>query len=227
MRGCFVIGTDTEVGKTFQAAALARQLVASGLRVGVYKPVASGVDQSSIVAELSDAAILHRAAQLNCELSRVCPQQFAAPLAPPVAARAEGKRVDERLLLDGARWWADHCEFLIVEGAGGALSPISDSMTVLDVVAQFKAQQIVLPIVIVAANRLGVVNQTLLTVEAIIRRELPLAAVLLNTWPAASSSPDGSQASNLALLSHFVGQELIVSDASQLAERLTAVAFPG
>ncbi|MCA9158169.1 MAG: dethiobiotin synthase [Planctomycetales bacterium] len=192
-RGVFIIGTDTEVGKTFQACRLARALLARGTKVGVYKPVASGalstghkkngkplVDNFS--TGNSDAELLQAAAGSSEPLSRICPQSFAASIAPPLAARLEGKQVDERLLIDGAQWWRDHCDFLIVEGAGGALSPISDSMLVLDV-----AQKLRLPLVLVAANRLGVVNHVLLSIEAARARRLELLGVVLNTLPGSSS----------------------------------------
>jgi dethiobiotin synthetase len=193
LRGVFIIGTDTEVGKTFQACRLARALLARGKKVGVYKPVASGArptgrkkNDKSLAGnssmDNSDAELLQAAASSPEPLSRICPQSFAASIAPPLAARLEGKQVDERLLIDGAQWWRNHCDFLIVEGAGGALSPISDSMLVLDV-----AQKLRLPLVLVAANRLGVVNHTLLSIEAAGARHLDLLGVVLNTLPCSSS----------------------------------------
>lgn len=181
--GVFIIGTDTEVGKTVQACRLARTLADRGIDVGVYKPVASGapvLPESSVQRSVvgSDAEQLRAAARSCQPLLRVCPQSFAAPLAPPVAAELEGKSVDERLLIDGAQWWLSHCDFLVVEGAGGALSPISESMLVLDL-----AQRLQLPLVLVAANRLGVVNHTLLTIEAVHARQLQLHGIVLNTIP--------------------------------------------
>lgn len=188
-RGVFIIGTDTEVGKTFQACRLARTLLARGAKVGVYKPVASGAASTdctkkemplagSFLAENSDAELLQAAAGSHERLSRICPQTFVAAIAPPLAARLEGKQVDDELLIEGALWWRDRCDFLIVEGAGGALSPISDSMLVLDL-----AQKLGLPLVLVAANRLGVVNHTLLSIEAVRARQLELLGIVLNTLP--------------------------------------------
>ncbi len=218
MFGCFFIGTDTEVGKTYQAAALARWLVRAGVRVGVYKPVASGTNGSSgEAAEPSDAWLLHQAASLSCELSRVGPQQFTAALAPPLAARLEGKQVNEALLLEGALWWRGQCDFLIVEGAGGALSPLSDSMSSLDLAGRLRAAGLPLPLVLVAANRLGVVNHTRLTIEAAHQRQLPLAAVLLNRLPALHHAPDPAADTNLELLRQFCPDVPIVTDVEQLA----------
>jgi dethiobiotin synthetase len=194
--GLFFAGTDTEVGKTYQAAELARQLTDNRIRVGVYKPVASGLSLSAHDEELnpsetgSDANILCRAAGLSESLlSRICPQSFRAPLAPPVAAALEGSSVDESLLIEGARWWTGQCEFLIVEGAGGLCSPISSSMTVIDL-----ARQLELPVVLVAANRLGCVSQILLAAEALQRRDMHLFAVVLNQLPLPIGSLTGAAA---------------------------------
>ncbi len=194
--GVFIIGTDTEVGKTYQAVKLARALYARAIRVGVYKPVASGVAAEETIGESpaddltshdqapSDAACLQAAAQRQEPIARICPQSFRAPLAPPVAARLEGRTVDEPMLRAGAEWWKNACDFLIVEGAGGALSPISDSLTVLDL-----ASDLQLPLIVVAANRLGVVNHCLLTLEAAAARGLEVVGVVLNNLPAPVPPP--------------------------------------
>jgi dethiobiotin synthetase len=172
--GLFVIGTDTEVGKTFVACRLSKLLVEIGVSVGVYKPVASGAADS----QPSDAELLRAAANQNCELEHICPQQFAASVAPPIAAAMEGREVDEGLLLTGANWWLGRCDLLIVEGAGGALSPISAQQTVLDLAVQFGY-----PLLLVVANRLGAVNHTLLTLEAAHKRGLRVEAIVLNQLP--------------------------------------------
>ena len=170
--GLFVIGTDTEVGKTYVACQLAKSLVRGGTRVGVYKPAASGGEPGAP----GDAELLREAAGQSCDLVHVCPQQFAAPLAPPIAAAMEGREVDEALLVTGANWWLGRCDLLIVEGAGGALSPISKSLTVLDLAGQFGY-----PLLLVVGNRLGAVNHTLLTLEAAEKRNLRVEAIVLNT----------------------------------------------
>ncbi len=210
--GVFVVGTDTEVGKTYQAAALARHLVAQGHHIGAYKPAASGVVQG----QSSDPEILRAAAGLSCSLDRVCPQQFSAALAPPIAARVENRQVDEELLTAGAAWWQDNCDFLIVEGIGGVLAPVSDSLTVLDLCVELR-----LPTIVVAANRLGVVNHTLLTLEAISARGLHNLGVVLNTMPADRSrlqtgARDESLESNASLLRMFTPDTKIVSSICDL-----------
>src|SRR5689334_18385594 len=106
-RGLFITGTGTGVGKTYVGALIARALRDAGKRVGVYKPVASGCERSDDEFLSPDAIALWDAAGRPGSLSQVCPQTFSAPLAPHLAARAEGKRVDSKLLRDGIKVWLD------------------------------------------------------------------------------------------------------------------------
>ncbi len=176
-RGLFIVGNDTGVGKTYVAALVARDLVARGVRVGVYKPAASDCQlvDGELVAD--DAAVLWDAAGRPATLERVCPQRFAAPLAPHLAARAEAREVDADLLRSGAARWAGECDVLIVEGAGGLMSPMTDD----DYVATL-AEDIGYPLVVVARNALGVINQTLQTLIAAAAwgEGLDVAGIVLN-----------------------------------------------
>ncbi|QDT70426.1 ATP-dependent dethiobiotin synthetase BioD 1 [Planctomycetes bacterium MalM25] len=185
MSGLFITGTGTEVGKTHVAALIARQLVAEGVRVGVYKPAASGCRRIDDELVADDAVALWEAAGRPLTLEAVCPQRFEAPLAPNVAAREAGMRVDAELLRGGLEPWRDF-EFVLVEGAGGLMSPLSDADYNADL-----ARDLDLPLVIVAANRLGVINDTLQTVITAGARSLPVAGVVLNdVTPTADESRD-------------------------------------
>jgi dethiobiotin synthetase len=160
--GLFITGTDTGVGKTHVAATIARKLVADGLRVGVYKPAASGATADAHGNLTSDDAVqLWEAAGRQGDLERVCPQRFAAPLAPHLAARAEGRAIDARLVVDGLKYWRDRSDIVIVEGAGGLFSPFTDDRLNIDVAGGFGY-----PLVIVAPNRLGTIHGVLATVVA-------------------------------------------------------------
>jgi len=175
--GLFITGTSTEVGKTYVAAMIARALVAEGRRVGVYKPVASGCREAAGQLVADDALALWEAAGRPGNLAIVCPQRFLAPLAPPRAAAAERRRVDPALLRSGLDYWQTTSEIILVEGAGGLLSPLSDEDYNVDLAAGFG-----FPLLIVAANELGVINatlQTLVTARAKAPR-LPIAGVVLN-----------------------------------------------
>lgn len=190
--GLFITGAGTEVGKTYVAALIARQLVAEGVRVGAYKPAASGCHRQGETLVSDDAVALWDAAGRPLSLDAVCPQRFEAPLAPPRAALNEGRRVDAALLRSGLEVWRDACDFVLVEGAGGLMSPLSDEDYNADL-----ARDLGMPLVVVVANRLGVINdalQTLITAEA---KGLRVAGVVLNDL---GDTGDESRASNAAEL---------------------------
>jgi dethiobiotin synthetase len=186
LNGLFITGTGTGVGKTYVGALIAQQLRAAGKRVGVYKPAASGCEFHNGRLVSSDAVALWEAAGCPGTLEQVCPQLFAAPLAPHLAARTEGRHVDRQLLRHGIEFWRGSCDVLIVEGAGGLMSPISEEDFNADLAAEFG-----LPLVIVAANALGVINATLQTlITARHHRDgLAVAGVVLNSPLIAADDP--------------------------------------
>lgn len=194
MNGLFITGTDTGVGKTYVTCRLARQLRAQGVRVGIYKPACSGAQRHPETGEWqwSDVEVLSAALAHEFPRALICPQTFVAPLAPPVAAQQEGRRVDPGLLRSGAEAWQELVDVLLVEGAGGWLSPVTDEETVADL-----ASDVGFPVLVVAANRLGAINQTLLTVQSVHARKLAVAGVLLNN---VSPDDDASREGNLHLL---------------------------
>lgn len=170
------MGTDTEVGKTYAASLLARSYRHSGARVGVYKPVASGcaVVDGKLVAQ--DALQLWQAAGQPRTLDEVCPQRFEAPLAPNEAAKAAGKTVDRGRLRQAADVWQQSSDVLIIEGAGGLLSPLADDYLNIDLVRQFMPARVIL----VAANRLGTIHQTLATCAAAKQFDIPVTGIMLS-----------------------------------------------
>jgi dethiobiotin synthetase len=175
--GLFITGTDTGVGKTHVTALIAKALVDGGRRVGVYKPAASGCRCESGRLISDDAVALWNAAGRPGELDRVCPQRFATPLAPHLAARAEGKQLDAAMLRDGLEYWRARADIILVEGAGGLMSPLGDDEYVADL-----AEELAFPLIIVARNTLGTINQTLQTLiaAAAFHRGLAVAGVVLN-----------------------------------------------
>jgi len=178
VRGLFITGTDTEIGKTYVAALIAQNLVAAGHQVGVYKPAASGCTRAAGGALVSDDALaLWQAAGQPGSLAEVCPQIFAAAKAPHLAARDEGRQLDSTLLRRGLDVWLERSDVVIVEGAGGLMSPLGDDEFVADL-----AYDLGYPLVVVADNQLGAINhvlQTLIT-AATFRDGLPVAGVVLN-----------------------------------------------
>jgi dethiobiotin synthetase len=199
MQGLFITGTGTEVGKTYVACRIAESLVAQGLQVGVYKPAASGcrVVEGRVVSD--DAVALWHSAGKPGRLEDVCPQIFLAAVAPHVAARREGRTVDEDLLRRGLAAWTSRSDFILVEGAGGLMSPISDHDYVADLAHEFG-----FPLVVVAANELGVINATLQTLVTAghYRGGTKVAAVVLND--ARRRPEDESSSSNFQELSRRV-----------------------
>ena len=175
--GIFVVGTDTNVGKTFVAARIAAALARIGKRVGVYKPAASGCQRVGRALVSDDAVALWEAAGRPGELKAVCPQRFAAPLAPHLAAKEERREIDAQLLRRGVYYWQRRSDVVIVEGAGGLMSPIGEQEYIADLAADFGY-----PLVVVVPNRIGAINVTLLTLIAAAARPRPLhvAGIVLN-----------------------------------------------
>ena len=175
MKSLLVTGTDTDVGKTWISALIIRLLRNDNLSVGAYKPVCSGAQVRDGQPEWEDVQVLADSLQFDGDISAICPQRFLQPLAPNVAARLQETSVCEDTLEAGFRQWETLCEYLVVEGVGGLLCPISDQVNVADF---FKLLD--RPVLIVAANRLGVLNHTALTIEVARNRGLTIAGVVLN-----------------------------------------------
>ena len=175
--GLFITATDTGIGKTYVTALIARSLVASGRRVGVYKPAASGCRREGDEVVSDDAVALWDAAGRPGELDRVCPQRFLAHLAPDLAAHQEGKRLDGELVRGGIDYWRARSEIVLVEGAGGLMSPLAEGEYVADLAYDFG-----FPLVVVSRNVLGTINATLQTLitAATFREGLSIAGVVLN-----------------------------------------------
>jgi dethiobiotin synthetase len=190
-KGLFIIGADTGVGKTYVAALIARSLAAAGVRVGVYKPAASGCAWQGDQLVSADAVALWEAAGRPGTLGRVCPQRFEAPLAPHLAAEAEGRELDRGLLRTSLDYWHEQSDFVLVEGAGGFLSPLGHDEYVADLAAEFGY-----PLVVVVRNAVGAINQALQTLVAVAAwaDDLPIAGLVLN--PTEPRPDDPSLATN-------------------------------
>ncbi len=188
----FVTGTDTGVGKTFVACALATWLRKHGRRVAVMKPVETGVE-----SEPEDAVRLRRAAGDPASLDDVCPYRLRAPLAPAVAARLEGVTIDVDHLVTLAAWRAAGADILLIEGAGGLLVPIVAGVTYLELAARLGA-----PLLIVGANRLGTINHCALTARVASGAGLSVRGFALSQ-PAPVT--DASAASNAEVIASLTG----------------------
>ena len=174
MRGVFVTGTGTGVGKTVAAAVIARGLADAGRRVNVFKPALSGLDDPGE----PDHLLLRRAAQSGQAEDEVAPYRFGPPLSPHLAAELAGAEVEPGRVMEAAESAAAEAT-LVCEGVGGLLVPLTRGWLVRDF-----ARELGLPLVVVAAPALGTINHTLLTLEAARGAGLEVAAVVLNPWPA-------------------------------------------
>jgi dethiobiotin synthetase len=173
MHGLFVTATDTGAGKTFVTAAAARSLRRRGVACRVCKPVATGAEWIDGRLLADDTRLLAEAAG-DPDLDGVTPWTFAAPAAPPVAARLAGAALTLGGLADAARRRAAPGTLVLVEGVGGLLCPLTERETVADLAAVLG-----LPLVVVARRALGTLNHTLLTLEAARARRLAIAGVVV------------------------------------------------
>jgi dethiobiotin synthetase len=197
MRGYFVTATDTGVGKTEVACAILRAARAAGIDAVGMKPAQAG----DAPGEPSDAERLRDASDRVEPIEAICPYSLAAPLAPAVAARLEGRTIELPRILDAARALASRHAAIVVEGAGGLLVPLTERETFADL-----AVALALPVIVVARAGLGTVNHAALTVEALRRRGLDVAAIVLNrTAPV----DDPSVPHNAAEIARLTGSEVI------------------
>jgi dethiobiotin synthetase len=199
LRGLFITATDTGVGKTEVACALLRGHRARGLDLGAMKPAQSG----HAPGEPSDADRLREAAGDRDPVELVCPYTFAAPLAPAVAARLEARTVSLERILDAARALAARHAALLVEGAGGLLTPLTERESYADL-----AVALGLPVLVVARAGLGTVNHTALTCEALRSRGLAVHGVVLNRT---SPAGDASEPYNAAEIERLTGARVLAS----------------
>ncbi|MGH8297798.1 MAG: dethiobiotin synthase [Steroidobacteraceae bacterium] len=196
MKGFFVTGTDTGVGKTVVSVALTRALVARGLRVAVMKPIASGSDATAEGSRNPDALALMSAANVTAPYESVNPYCFLPPIAPHIAARDLGAAIDLALLRQRFESLAAAADCVIVEGAGGWLAPIGDRATMADLAAALS-----LPVLLVVGLRLGCLNHAFLTRESMTARGVPFAG-----WLANGIDPNFERATeNLATLTARLG----------------------
>ncbi len=224
-RGIFVTGTDTGVGKSLVAAALARFLVRQGIKVGVMKPVESGVSVPTALGQ--DGELLRWAADCDAPIDLISPCRLTEPLAPSLAAELADTVIDIDGLVSDAKQLLDSYEFVIVEGAGGLMVPLRDTFMVGDL-----ARRIGLPLLTVCRPNLGTINHTLLTLQAARAWGLEPAGLVVNNMPASPglaeehapamlaqlgglnvwqvlSQVEGSERQKVELLSRQFGEDLM------------------
>jgi len=216
--GLFIAGTDTGVGKTAVARALLCLARRRARRPLPFKPVETGCTDGPIDARALRAA----AGRDDLSMDLVCPFAFAAPVAPALAAEQSSVTLTINALVSAARRLFDHGDFLVVEAAGGLLSPYAADLTGADLAAA-----LALPVLLVARNALGTINHTALALAELRRRALPLAGIIL-VDTTATLAPD--RLHNARLITQLTGVRPLAtlpfvasSDADALADALASV----
>ena len=206
MSGVQIAGAHTDVGKTWVACALLRAARARGLGVSAFKPVVSGFDPADWTD--SDPGQLIAALGLPLtpdRLEAISPLRFAAPLAPPMAARLEGRSLDLAKLLALSRAWlaAEPADYRLLETAGGVMSPIAEDGLCLDLMAALP-----LPVILVGGGYLGAISHTLSALAVLRTAGLPVEAVVVSE-SADPEAPDFAQ--TVASVAQWSGGVLVVA----------------
>jgi dethiobiotin synthetase len=174
VRGAFVTGTGTEVGKTVVAATIARTAAARGERVAVFKPAVSGLDEGGE----PDHHVLRRAAGSDQSDDQIAPYRYGPPVSPHLGGELAGRAIDPARLATAAAEAGQDADRLVVEGVGGFLVPLTLGYLVRDF-----ARELGFSATIAAPSGLGTINHTLLTIDAVRSVGLEVEAVVLTPWP--------------------------------------------
>lgn len=197
LHGCFVTGTDTEVGKTRISAALLHWCAQQGWRSAGLKPVAAGTRVIDGQQVNEDVRALREASSVALSDAEVGPLQFTAACAPHIAAALDGRHIARAALWQHAHTLAAQADVLVVEGVGGFCVPLGADWDTADL-----ARDLGLPVLLVVGLRLGCINHALLTAEAVHARGLRLAG-----WVGNSLTPDMPWADeNVATLREWLWQ---------------------
>lgn len=175
-KGLFIAGTDTGVGKTLVTAGLVRYARNQGLRCVAVKPVETGCKPREGVLFPEDGAFLREASENDLSLDDCAPFRFSLPASPARAAAMEGSKLFLSDLEEHVRTVVESADLTVVEPAGGLMVPIEEDLMVIDL-----ALRLGFPTVLVARSSLGTINHTLLSVEALNRREIELAGIVLSS----------------------------------------------
>jgi dethiobiotin synthetase len=211
MRGVFVTGTGTEVGKSVVAASICAALAARGERVAAFKPAVTGLDEPPGDWP-RDHELLARAASAGQSPAEVAPHRFGPPVSPHYAAELGGEAIGPAGLVEAARAAGERADALVCEGVGGLLVPIAPHYLVRDL-----AVDLGLPVVVAARTGLGTINHTLLTVEAAKAAGLTVAGVVMTPWPAEPAPIESSNRATIECLAEVRVSGLPATDPSSLA----------
>jgi dethiobiotin synthetase len=201
LRGLFVTGTGTGVGKTVVAAAVCAALAARGERVAAFKPVVTGLLDAP--GEWPrDHELLARVASAGQSPEEIAPHTFGPPVSPHYAAEQAGVTIEPLALAAAARAAGEGADALVCEGVGGLMVPLTAGYLVRDM-----ALDLDLPLLVASRPGLGTINHTLLAVEAARTAGRDVAAVVITPWP---TQPEGIHRSNRAAIESLGGVRVCV-----------------
>ncbi|MCB1736222.1 MAG: dethiobiotin synthase [Gammaproteobacteria bacterium] len=175
MKGLFITGTDTDIGKTRITEALIYAFVSRGERVAGLKPIAAGCQRTPVGLRNDDALAMMRQANVELPYETVNPYAFEPPIAPHIAAAEAGIEMDPDVIQGVVQAVGEQADRVIVEGVGGWQVPIDDFVNTADL-----AELLGLPVIMVVGLRVGALNHALLTAEAIYARGVPIGGWLVN-----------------------------------------------
>ncbi len=203
-RGIFITGTDTGVGKTVFSALLLRALLLNDYSACPFKPIETGCRRDGEILLPEDGEFLKEMTAKAEPIKNITPYCFEHPVAPMVAAELEGKEIEIERIKKTYKELSLKYDLIVTEGAGGLMVPIREDYYYLDLALELR-----LPVVVVALNRLGVINHTLLTLEVLDKYGLKVLGVVLNNL---SKDPlDQSRDSNLHTLKRLIDVDIFIS----------------
>jgi dethiobiotin synthetase len=221
MRGVFVTGTGTEVGKSVVAACLARTARAAGERVAAFKPAVSGLDEYPAAKGVPpDHELLRIGAGSEQSDDEIAPYRYRPAVSPHLAAEWAGEEIEPERLRRAAESAGDRADLLVCEGVGGFLVPLAPGYLVRDL-----ARDLDLPVVIAAPPSLGTINHTLLTIESVRQAGLSPELVVLTPWPEVPSAMERSNLETIERLGSVPVETLPFIDLST-PESWPALALP-
>jgi len=196
-RGLFITATDTGVGKTFISALIVKALMERGVSTGYLKPLATGAAGSDDQPVCEDVEFVKRHTGIPGNTHELCPILLKAPLSPYAAARIQGIEVDLGKVMAAFMQDGNRHDFLVVEGVGGLLVPLTRQHTVLDLV-----QMLALPVLVVCRSGLGTINHSLLTLNALKSAKASILGFVTN---GESDPTDPSIPGNPEIIQEFSG----------------------
>jgi dethiobiotin synthetase len=216
-RGFFITGTDTGVGKTIVTAGLLSLFKKHRLDAGVMKPIETGVVPGQ--KSLSDAEFLMRAGEIDDPLAEVSPYRLRTPASPFYASRIEKRPIDIKIILKDFHRLAGKHEYMLVEGVGGILTPITAKIMVADLIRELR-----LPVIIVSRFTIGALNHTLMTLKTAQEKGLAVRGVIFNQTKPKITAIEKAQSSLLRELTSapVLGECAFIKNISPASSKLLA-----